>query len=708
MAAIGSIRKHSTLLVIVIGVALAAFVLGDFAKRRNTRDVNVGVVDGEEITIMDFNSRYEKYLEDAKQQQKKTRLSETEQASIKNQTWNQMLYEILMTKEYQDLGIDVTDDELYDMVQGPNPHPLVIQSFTDPNTGRFDRNQVVNYLQNIDQYPPEAKQKWIEFERYLKQDRKLQKFNALLSKGFYVPKALAVKEFMDDYDVASVEFVAKKYTDIPDSVVTLTDDDYLAFYNDNKERFKRKASRNIKYVVFDVTPSAKDIEKGKREIISLRKELSKIPASEVERFLKVNSDVPYDSSWKAKGELPVEIDSIMFTEKPGYVSEYWFVNNKFDVARLMDVAMRPDSMKASHILIAYQGAFRANPAIERTKEQAEKLADSLLQIIEKDTAKLRKLAKTYSDDPSAKQNDGDLGWFKDGMMVPTFNEAVVNTKKGGVTVVESPFGYHIVKVEDKKEPVEKVRVAKLELEVLPSNETYQNVFAKASKIASEAHTETDFEEKAKELGAPVLTYPGIREMTSSIRGYHNVRPLVRWTFNDDTEVGDVSEVFDLDGAYLVAVLTDKKDEGYPELDEIKRGIERVVLNKKKGEYFAELMEKQGKNLNNIAKGLNLKVEKDNSLTFKARAIGNYPREFKAIGVSFGIEQGKVTKPVIDKSAVFVLKQIYLKSSPENAEKGYKQIVKKLEQEFASAIKNDAHYRAMEEASDIADNRIKFF
>jgi peptidyl-prolyl cis-trans isomerase D len=708
MAAIGSIRKHSTLLVIVIGVALAAFVLGDFAKGRGKRDVNVGVVDGEDITIMDFNARYEQYLENTKQQKQTTRLSEAEQATIRTQTWNQMVREILMDEEYKDLGIDVTADELFDMVQGPNPHPLVIQSFTDPNTGRFDRNQVLNYLQNLDNYPPEAKQRWLEFEKYLKEDRLREKFNALFSKAYYIPKPLAIKEYLDTYDVASTEFVAKKISEVPDSAVVLTEEDYIAYYNDNKEKYKKEATRDIKYVEFNVEPSKKDIEKAKKDIISLKKEFAAIDSKEVPRFLKVNSDVPYDSTWKEKGQLPVEIDSVMFVEKPGYVSDYWFSDNKYNVARLMEVAMRPDSMNAAHILIAFKGAYRANQAIDRTREQAQKLADSLYNVIKKYPAKLKDLAKTYSDDPSAKQNDGELGWFKDGMMVPSFNEAVVNTKVGGVTLVESPFGFHIVKVIDKKKPVKKVRVAQLVYEVMPSNETYQNVFAKASKIASEAHTEAEFDKKAKAAGVPVLTQPGIREMTSSIRGYHNVRPIVRWAFKEDTEVGNVSDVFDLDGAYMVAVLTNKTKEGYPDVDEIKPQLERMVLNQKKGEYIAKQMASHGKNVDDIAKAMNLTKHQDNNVTFKGRTIGPFQREYKAIGTLFGLEKGGVSKPVVDRTAVFVLKQIYVSSDLGKAEKNYKREAEKLEQEFSSAINNDAHYRAMEKASDIVDNRIKFF
>jgi parvulin-like peptidyl-prolyl isomerase len=512
---------------------------------------------------------------------------------------------------------------------------------------------------------------------------------------------------MENYDEAAAEFVAKKITDVPDSVVTVTDADYQAYFDAHKEVYKKDATRGIKYVVFNVEPSAKDIEKAKKDILSIKKELEQIPANEVARYLTVNSDVPYDSSWKVKGELPVEIDEVMFSETPGYVSDYWFSNNKYHLARLMDKAVRPDSMKASHILIAFKGAYRANPAIDRTREEAQKLADSLYKVIKRRPSQLEAIAQTYSDDPSAKQNKGDLGWFKDGRMVPSFNEAVVKTKVGDVTLVESPFGFHIVKVTGKKDNVTKVRVAELVYEVLPSNETYQNIFAKASKIASEAHNAEAFESKAKEMGVPVLTQPTLYEMTATIRNFHNVRPVIRWAFNEETEEGDVSGVFDLDGAYMVALLTSKSDEGYPELEEIKPQLERAVVNKKKGEYLAQQMAAAGKDLEAVAKAMNTTVEKDN-VKFVDRNLGSYPRANKAIGTLFGLDKGEVSEPVADFSAVFVLKQLYIKSDPENAENNYQKIVKKLESQFQNMVNSEAHYRAMEKASDIVDNRIKFF
>lgn len=704
MAALGNIRKHSTLLVIVIGGALAAFILGDFAKQGNRRDVNVGVVDGQEITIMDFNKKFEANLENTKQQRKTTSLTGSEQASVRNQTWNQMIKNIIMGEEYSKLGIDVTADELYDMVQGPNPHPLVVQSFTDPNTGVFDRNRVIEYLKNLDNYPPEAKQQWIEFEKYLKQDRMQSKFNNLISKGYYVPKALAIEAYKNDNDRASVSFVANKIADIPDSLVTVTNDDYLAYYDANKEKFKQEPSRDLDFVIFKITPSAKDIDKAKKEIIAIKKEFSE--TNDVNRFMKVNSDTPYDSSWVGKGKLPVEVDSIIFTKEPGYVSDFWFTDNAYHLARLMDVAMRPDSMKASHILISYKDAYRANPAISRTKEEAQKLADSLLQVIKKRPSKIETFAPKYSDDPSAKPNNGDLGWFADGAMVPAFNQACIDTKIGKVTLAETPFGFHIIKVTGKKDRVKKVKVAVLTMDVVPSNETYQNVFADASKLASENKTQEQFNKAVKELHLNKLSQPKINKMTSNIRGYDNVRPVVKWAFNENTEIGMVSEVFDLEGAYMVAVVTEKRDKGIPALDEIKSMLTRAVLNKKKGDYIADKMESYGNDLNKISKAMNLLIEQDNALVFSARNFGSYGREQKAIGTSFGLNKGQTSKPVVDRVGVYVIKLNNIIAS--NAEKSYMQEVKKLEKDFANSVKNDLPYRAIKKATDITDNRIVFF
>ena len=157
MAVIGTIRKQSAFLIIIIGVALAAFVLGDFVKSGPSggREVNIGIVNGEEITIMDFKRQVDRNIEATKQQQNKERLSTDESFTLRNDTWQQMVSQILYTKEYEELGIEVSSEELFDLIQGPNPHDMVKQSFANPETGQFDRDLVIQFLQNVnaDQHP---------------------------------------------------------------------------------------------------------------------------------------------------------------------------------------------------------------------------------------------------------------------------------------------------------------------------------------------------------------------------------------------------------------------------------------------------------------------------------------------------------------------------------------------------------------------------
>ncbi len=705
MAAIGNIRKHSTFLVIVIGVALAAFVLGDFAKGGGgSRNVNVGEVEGEEITIMDFNYEADKNIEATMQQQQKDRLTVDKMFNVKEQTWNDIVHRLIMEKEYEALGLSVTSGELFDLIQGPNPHPLIIQYFTDPNTNQYDRNLVVQYLQNMESLPENAKQQWIRFEKYIKDDRLRTKFNTLISKGYYVPTDLAKMMYAENNDKATIEYVAAKYIDIKDSLFNPTDSDYAKYYEDHKEQYKQKASRDIEYVVFNIIPSVKDNEVAKREITEIAKELKE--TVDVPRFVKVNSDTPYDSSWFAEGSLPVQIDSLMFNSEVGTVSDPYKDNSAFHVARLMEIGRRPDSMKATHILVSYVGAYNARPEVTRTREQAVELADSLLAVVKKGPNKMKTLAKEFSNDPSVEKNDGDLGWFADGQMVYPFNEAVYNNRKGTFTVVETPFGFHVIEVTGKKELVKKVKVAIVDREIYASDETYQNTFAKASKIATECNNLEEFNSMVSEQRLNKREMPVIREMSNYIAGLKNPRQIVRWAYDEDTEVGQVSSVFDLEDMFVVAVLTKAEDAGYPSLDLVKDRIRNKVYNNLKGKYFAEKMVAFNGNLEEIKANMDVTEKQVNPLFYGSRNLPGFTIENQVIGSVFGMQNGEVSQPIIGTSATFVVKvdEITLAGDIED----YSTTVKEREDDFAKRVNQDLPYNALKESLEIVDNRIDFY
>jgi len=705
MAVIGNIRKHSTFLIIIIGVALAAFVLGDFAKgRRGSREVNVGNVAGEDITIMDFNQRVEQNIENTKQQQKKVRLTTDEIYRVKEDTWKQMVKEVLMDKEYESLGLTVTTEELFDLVQGPNPHPLIKQYFTDPETGQYNRSLILDYLRNLDNMPAESKQQWIAFEEYIRNDQLSNKYKALISKGYYVPEALAKMAYEDDNTTAQLTYVASRYTELPDSLVTITDADYQEYYDKNKELYKQKASREIDYVTFEIKPSVRDLEAAKKTIEEIYAELK--TTQDVARFVNNNSDTPYDSTWKKQGELPVQIDSIMFNSEIGTVTEPYLDNFVFTTARLVDVSNRPDSLKASHILIAYKDALRADPNLSRSKEQAEKLADSLYNVLKRSSSDLTQLAIQFSDDGSVAQNSGDLGWFADGQMVYAFNEAVNNTRIGDITLAETPFGYHIIKVTGKKEPVKKVRVGIINREVVASNETYQKTFAKASKLASENKDIESYDKAVTENNLNKRTANNLQKMSNYIAGLKNPRQIIHWAFNENTEVGSVSSVFDLDDMFVVAVLKSKTEEGYPDLEDVKERIQRFVTNEVKGKVLAEKMKAYGKDIDKIAEGLNLEKTDIAALTFSARNIQGFGAENKVIGTVFGTNPPEVTDPIVGYGAAFVVDVKKITKAPEKDDYTQNKVV--LLNSFAQRVNQDYPYRALEKAVEIKDNRALFY
>ncbi len=705
MAAIGNIRKHSTLLVIVIGVALAAFVLGDFARGGGgSRNVNVGEVDGEEVTIMDFNYEAEKNISGMMQQQQKDRLSADEIFSVKDQTWNDIVHRIIMENEYNSLGVSVTADELLDLIQGPNPHPLILQYFKDPNTNQYDRNLVIQYLQNMETLPEEARQQWIRFEKYIKEDRLRTKYNALISQGYYIPSDLAKIKYAEENDKANIDYIAVKYLDIPDSLFSPTQSDYEDFYESYKDNYKQEASRAIEYVVFNIVPSASDVREAEREMRQIGREFK----STVDpiRYAKVNSDEDVDTSWFAEGQLPVQIDSLMFNSNVGTVSSPYKTGNTFNVARLLEIGQRPDSMKASHILISYVGAFNARPEVVRNRAQAEAFADSLFNVLKREPGKMKVFAKDYSNDPSVESNDGDLGWFQDGAMVHAFNEAVYNTKVGKFTVTETPFGFHVINTTGKGDLVKKVKVAQIVREVYASDETYQNTFAKASKIATECNTEEEFNTMVTEQRLNKRQQPVIREMGNYIAGLKNPRQIVRWAFNEETKVGNVSSVFDLEDMFVVAVVTAAEPDGYPSIESVMDRIEPRVYNKLKGEYLAEQMTQYNGDFEKIRTNFQVVEKEVNPLFFSTRNLPGFTIENEVIGTVFGMKSGETSMPIIGTSGVFLVKVKDITKVGDITD--YSATIKTLSDDFKRRVDQDRPYQALKESLDIVDNRIEFY
>ncbi len=707
MAAIEKIRKRSGLLIAIIGLALLAFVLQDlFQSTGRHREYNVAVIDGEKIPYKDFEDLKNKNLENMKRSYGNS-LTSSQTYSVYNNTLEQMIKDHIMTKEYDAIGMNVTGDELYDQFVGDEPHQWVVQNFSDAN-GNFDRQTLENYMQQLDNAPIEYRNQWIDFENAIKENRLQTKFDNLVKASYFVPEKLA-KKYYDNKNVkASAEVVALRYSTIPDSTITVTDKDNRKFYEENKYKYETDETRAIDYVVFDIKPSAQDDQDARAIVEGMKADFA--ATDNVASFVNANSDQRYDSTWMSRTAVPAAIEGVVFDEgnQPGFVYGPYFDNESYNLVRIIDLQNRADSLKASHILISYKGALRSEDTIN-TKERAQAIADSLLVVLKKNaknTELFGELATKMSADKGSAEKGGDLDWFTDGMMVYNFNEFVMNNAVGQMGVVETPFGFHVIKVTGKTEMEPKARLAILKHELSFSTKTYQDMFAVANKFVTENRTLDQFNATVEAEGMTKRTMPRLNASTYQITGIDNPRQIVRWAFDDKTKVGDVSSIFELDNMFVVAALTEIVPEGYAPIEKIAEQSKYQILNKKKGEVAVEKMKACGTDYDRMVSELGAESTTVNDVNLESRGVGNFGVESDIVGTIMGMKEGAVEGPIAGNTSAFVIKNVKIAGTPENVD--LSAIHREKKAQFDNKVLNNGVYNALRNNAKIEDNRVLFY
>ena len=707
MAAIEKIRRRSGLLIAIIGIALLAFVLQDlFQSQGRSREFNVAVVDGEKIPYQDFEIQKEKNLE-SRRSSTGNNLSSQETYSIYNNTLEEMIKNHIMTKEYEASGFGITSDELYDQFMGENPHQWVVQSFTGAD-GNFNRESVEYYLQNLNDFPDDARARWIDFEKAVKENRLETKFQNLVKASYSVPSALAKKYYDNKNTKASADIVALRYTTVPDSTIVVTDKDNKAFYEENKYRYETDERRDIDYVVFEIKPSLEDRQDALKYVQDMKADFAN--TENVVSFVAANSDKRYDSTWMGRTDVPQQIEKAVFDNGNGvgYVYGPYEDEDAFNLVRIVDLQNRPDSLKASHILISYKGAYNSQDTI-LSKEEAQAKANELLAQLRsnpKNTELFAELAGQYSTDPGSKDKGGDLDWFTDGVMVTDFNEFVVNNPVGAMDIVETPFGYHIIKVTDKTAPQPKARLAFLSREITSSSKTYQQVFAEANKFVTENKTYDQFNAAIEEQGLTKRTMPRMNVSTYQIAGIDNPRQIVRWAFDKKTKVGDVSTIFDLDNMFVVAVLTNIVPEGYAPLSAIVDQAKYQILNKKKGEVAVEKMKACGNDVDRMINELGAESTTVSDLTIDSRVLSNFGVEADVVGTILGMKEGEEVGPMAGNSSAFIIKNV--KIAEPAATTDYSDILREKTSQFNNKVLGGNIYNALRNLAKIEDNRANYY
>lgn len=707
MATLQKIRTQGGVLVaIVIGLALVAFILGDlfqsgssiFTKGR----LEVGSIKGEAVQYPDYLRKVEELAEIYRSNTGQTQLNEESWVQVRDQTWEAMVREKIMGDVYKKLGITVSQEEMFDMIQGNNIHPIVQQIFTNPNTGQFEREAVVNFIRNLDMgVSPEQRSYWLYLERQILNERKQAKYNNLISKALYVTNDEAQMSLEGKNRNVSFEYIALDYNIVDDADITVTDKDLRDYYADNQDEFQEEKTRVIEYIVFDVVPSASDFSASEKWINEIKDDF--IDATDNVQFVTSNSDVGFDGTWYKQATLPANLSTWIFEEGAAVNDVFgpYFENNSYKLAKLHASEMMPDSVEARHILL------QANSEEEAMIAQA--MADSLKGLIEKGND-FAALARQYSTDTGSAINGGDLGWFGRGMMVKPFEDAAFNNRINQVTVVASQFGLHIVQTTRRGALTRQVQVAVMERSVTPSTLTNQMVYAKASKFVSENTNKEKFD-AAVEAESLTKRTATVRENDRTILGLESPRPIIRAAF--DAKPGSIlknnegSPIFELGENFVVAALVSATEEGTATFESVKTRIELAVEKQKKGEFLAEKLRKasEGKNdMYEISSAVNGSVNIASNINFASITIPGIGNEPAVIGTVTALEPGIMSAPVIGNNAVFLTKVNNIEDGGEFDVDGEKT---RLLQAMGFRASYQA-YEALREAVEVVDKRTKFF
>jgi len=705
MATLQNIRNRGGLLVaIVIGLALGAFILGDMlnsgSKLMTPSKMKIAEIDGESVQYPDFQRKVEELSEVYKMNTQKTTIDEATWEQIREQVWQGYLQENIIGKATDKLGIAVTAEELFDLVQGSNPHPIIQQLFKNPKTGAVDKATIIQFLKSLETTATaQQKSYWLYIESQIKLDRLRTKYSSLVSKGLDVTTDEAKKSLEAKNKSVNFQYVVLNYSTVADASVNVSDNELKEYYNKHKDEYKQEKTRKIEYVTFEVLPSSSDIANTQKWLNDTKPEFAS--ATDNKQFISVNSDIAFDPGFFKKEELSPALATWAFNAQPGDFYGPYLENNEYKLAKLDQFKMMPDSVQASHILISPQTAG--------TIEKAKAKVDSIKRLIE-NGADFAAMAKKFSEDQGSAAKGGDLGWFKRKQMVPEFEEVAFSGEINKLNIANTRFGFHLIKTIKKGKETNEVRLAILARKVEPGTETYQKIYSEVSKFASENQTAEAFSKAvvAQKLDKKMAS---LKENDREVPGLETSRQLVKAAFS--AENGKVlvnnenSSIFEFGNKFVIGILTGATEEGNSTFEEAKVRVDMVVRKEKKAQMLAEKLKNAAagqSDLSGVASKLSTEVKDAAGINFNSFSIPAIGTEPAVIGTVSFLPEGKISVPIEGNNGVYLAKVTSVSKSDDKNVKGEK---KRLEQSLDYRASSQV-FESLKKVAEITDRRAKFY
>jgi peptidyl-prolyl cis-trans isomerase D len=704
MATLQNLRnKAGVLLAAVIFIALASFVLGDLLQSGSSlmkgKQMEIARINGESIEYPEFQASFDEISKIYKTNNQVNNLDDQAYQQILNQTWESMLQERIMGKVYEELGIEVTSEEAFDMVQGNNLHPIIVQIFGDPQTRQVNKSNIIKFLKYIQENPNSPqKESWMNVEKQMLSSKKLSKYTDLVGKGLTANSLQAKQSIAEKNITANLKFIQKKYTAVSDKDVSYTEAELKKYYDDHLSDFEQKNQKILTYVTFDILPSAEDDKDALAYVNNLKSEF--LMAENNIQYVNANADTRFVDKYQSEKELSTSVALWAFNTTLNDVFGPIRDGESYKIFKLNAIKMIPDSVKASHILIRVQNANEAQPAIAKI--------DSLKKLIESGRLSFELAARMNSQDGSSAQG-GDLGWFKRGMMVPEFENAAFMAEKDELVTAQTQYGIHLIKVTVQGPKSKNVQLAVIDRKISPSTATYQNIYMDASKFAATSQDLAGFN-KAVASQNLIKKSATVGENDRTIGGLGDVRSLIRAAFTDGKAgklvVGqDRSPIFENEQKFIIAAVEADLKEGTKPFSSVKTTVELAVAKEKKEKLFVDQFNSaRGSSIEQTGSKLNLEV--GNASGFKlafgsVNAIGYEPAINGAVE-KLGVNQQ--SKPIVGKNGVYIVELTDKSGSTSGS-------ISEEKKSLFLASNYKANYQAFEtlkKCSKITDKRWKFY
>ncbi|MDR0874325.1 MAG: SurA N-terminal domain-containing protein [Prevotellaceae bacterium] len=708
MATLEKIRSKGVLLLVVIGVALLAFVVGDFLNNSSSfshdAQTNVVVVGGEKVKIDEFQSDVNGLKQIYQMQMQTSQLNEGQEAEVRQSVFDGIVREKLLSAATDKVGISVSAKELFDLIGGNNIHPAIqsLPIFRDPQTGAFSRTALLQFVNSLNMSTQgldnqqldelnKYKSMWLYIENFVKNSKLQEKYSVLLNNTLNTNSIDAKYEFDNAKNTADVKYVVKPYSSIADSTITVSDSELKTAYKAKKDRFKQEAeSREIKFISFPIKPSADDFAKIEDELKRQSAEFAS--QADVADLVNDNSDFAYPYYHVSEANVDADFKAFAFAGAKDAVSELQLFGDTYKTAKIIDKGVAPDSLKVRHILL-----YNADEAV------TQKLSDSIVNAV-RGGADFAALAKKYSINQGTAQNGGDLDWVREEslekeMIKPAFYE------NKDLFSVKTNSGTQIVQVYERKKPVAKVQLAVLGRKVAASQNTHNAVYSEATSYIAKNNTLTKFELGAQEKGYVVRPLT-LTENTPNINGIVNSRQVIRWAFEKD--VNTISDAFTFDSEVLVAALVKINEKGYRPIEDVKDYLKSDIIRDKKADLISKQIAedlKSNGSIESLARTLSLPIDTLTGVNFSGgrTAIGNEP----AISATAPfLKTGELSAPLKGNNGIYVVSPYNITvSTTEYNEKVEKQT---LDNQSRYSRNPQSIIDVLKEKEGVEDNRSRFY